>query len=98
MRITEVLDRISSGLTDEHKVILRNNMTDFYSMKAAFQDIETSEEVAEYLVVEIEGDNRPSFVSRILGRYRVMLNSEVLDEVSEWAYQKRKLKSTSTSK
>lgn len=80
----------SEGLHAKDRISLRNEMTDFYRLKEALDKTTESYEVLQYLVVELEGDRRPSFVDRILGRYTKMLTKEIKQGAYSWANLKEK--------
>jgi len=70
-------------ISDETRQKLLNISTDFYRL-AGYMDTCDLQGILELLKVELEGRNRPSYISRIYGRYRKMLPQYDAEILARW--------------
>lgn len=74
-------------VTEVEKHAIKNEATDFFRLGAALDRCDSIMQVLQYLKVELEGRNRPSYVSRIYGRYRKMLPKEDQEVMIKWSQE-----------
>lgn len=60
-----------------------NKVHDFYSLYV-LMDKATVDMIVAYLLIELEGRNRPSYISRLYGRYRKMLPKRDQETLQNW--------------
>lgn len=82
------LDKVYGLLTIDDRTIMRNQMTDFYSLKVALDQCENTDEILQYLAVEARGAKRASFITRIIGRYKKDKYAEIDKELRAWVSKK----------
>ncbi len=79
-------------LTSTEWIRLRNISTDFYKL-AGYMDQCDLQGIIDLLFVELEGRKRPSYISRIYGRYRKMLpiyDREILNNWEEAKHERKR--------
>jgi hypothetical protein len=74
---------LGTHLTSKELTELRNVSTDFYKL-AGYMDKCSRKDIVKLLLVELEGRNRPSYISRIYGRYRKMLPHDDMYVLTNW--------------
>lgn len=84
MDFKTVLQQMSKSLSKHDRNMRQKEMTDFYRLKEALDRTQNSKEILTYLVTELEGMRRASFIARIFGRYKKMLINEMQREVFQW--------------
>lgn len=90
-----IIERIQmTDITEQHKQIILNESATLYQLRQALQKCVWPGEVINYLKVEVEGRNRPSYIDRIYGRYAAL--QPAVDRANLYVYgdkfngQKRK--------
>lgn len=61
-------------------------LLDFASLGKFLQSTESPDKILYLLRMELIQNNRPSYVSRIYGRYRKLLPKRDMEEIQRWAY------------
>ena len=86
--LKEYLEELQISPVDQ--LHMTNQMTSFYSLAIALDQCTSAEQVLKYLKAELDTRNRPSYVSRIYGRYRKMLPKTDLETLTQWRHNERK--------
>jgi len=66
-------DLQSCRINDTQKQQITNQLQNFDLLRRILGDCERPHQVLPYLYMELQGANRPSYISRIYGRYRKLI-------------------------